>query len=217
MADPEFLEALRRGDEAAWRRLMADHGALVLHAARRVGLGGQDAEDVFQTAMLSAFRSIDTLRSGDRLAAWLYRIAQRAAIDRVRSRRSTVDMEDAGVIADSVESADDALARIEEARWLHRAILGIDDRCRALLTALYLEEPRPSYRQIAERLRVAVGSIGPTQARCLAKLAKSLADVSNPGAERSSHSEGDGIDDTPHTERGPKPPGSPAARRSERG
>lgn len=217
MGDPEArLEALRRGDEPAWRQLMTEHGALVLYAARRVGLTGQDAEDVFQTAMLSAYRAIASLRSADRLASWLYRIAQRAAIDHLRARRPNVGLDDLAPLVDPSESVTDALERLDDARRLRHAIESLDDRCRALLTALYLEDPRPSYREIAERLETAVGSIGPTQARCLAKLEKSLDHVSKPRADRSSPTdEGAPGRETTRGEHRPMP-GTSRTRRSER-
>jgi hypothetical protein len=44
--------------------------------------------------------------------------------------------------------------------------------CRTLLRALFFEGSKPDYQGVADRLGVAVGSIGPTRARCLAKLAE---------------------------------------------
>ena len=48
------------------------------------------------------------------------------------------------------------------------------DRCRELLRALYEEDPRPAYEEIAERLGMRIGSIGPTRARCLSRLRETL-------------------------------------------
>ena len=36
------------------------------------------------------------------------------------------------------------------------------------------DDPKPSYDEIAERLGIPVGSIGPTRARCLEKLRRLL-------------------------------------------
>lgn len=192
MGDREaFLAQLRDGDERAWRRLMVEQGRLVFYAARRAGVDGADAEDVFQVAFLSAFRAIDSLAHADRLSSWLYRIAHRAAIDHIRRRRPNTALDDAGPLVDGTEPADAALARLEDAERVRAGVEELDTRCRELLTALYLTDPRPSYKEIAERLGAAVGSIGPTQARCLAKLARCLADVSNARGERSSSSNAD--------------------------
>jgi RNA polymerase sigma-70 factor (ECF subfamily) len=47
-------------------------------------VGGADAEDLTQEVFARAHRALDT-RRGDSPAAWLYRIATNAAIDRLRS------------------------------------------------------------------------------------------------------------------------------------
>ena len=46
----------------------------------------------------------------------------------------------------------------------------LEDPCRRLLTALYLEDPAPSYQEIARRLGRPIGSLGPTRGRCLDRL-----------------------------------------------
>jgi hypothetical protein len=46
----------------------------------------------------------------------------------------------------------------------------LDERCRTLLTALFLDPATPGYESIAARLGMPIGSIGPTRARCFRKL-----------------------------------------------
>ena len=53
---------------------------------------------------------------------------------------------------------------------LHRALALLDERSRALLTLLFLQDETPSYSDIAQRLQMPEGSIGPTRARCLQRL-----------------------------------------------
>ena len=43
-----------------------------------------------------------------------------------------------------------------------------------MLIALYFEDPAPSYAEVAARLGRPLGSIGPTRARCLARLREVL-------------------------------------------
>ena len=51
-----------------------------------------------------------------------------------------------------------------------RAALGrLDERCRELLIAAFSAD-RPNYDQLAERLGMPRGSIGPNRGRCLNKL-----------------------------------------------
>jgi DNA-directed RNA polymerase specialized sigma24 family protein len=46
----------------------------------------------------------------------------------------------------------------------------LQEPCHSLLQALYYDRSEPSYKEISATLDIAVGSIGPTRARCLDKL-----------------------------------------------
>ncbi|HTR98023.1 MAG TPA: hypothetical protein VMH61_08980, partial [Candidatus Acidoferrales bacterium] len=50
----------------------------------------------------------------------------------------------------------------------------LPERCQRLLRALYYEDPPPAYADLARRLGVPVGSLGPTRARCMEKLRERL-------------------------------------------
>jgi len=62
------------------------------------------------------------------------------------------------------------LEALEQRGAVHRALERLGDRCRQLLKVLYFENTTPAYAQIAERLQMRIGSIGPTRARCLQRL-----------------------------------------------
>src|SRR6185295_7058119 len=66
------------------------------------------------------------------------------------------------------------LARVEFRRVVGDAMGRIGDRCARLLRALYYDDPAPAYAEIAKRLSMRIGSIGPTRARCLARLKDAL-------------------------------------------
>jgi hypothetical protein len=52
---------------------------------------------------------------------------------------------------------------------LWEAFTGMSDRCQCLLRVL-MSSPPPSYESVAAALDMPIGSIGPTRARCLARL-----------------------------------------------
>jgi DNA-directed RNA polymerase specialized sigma24 family protein len=62
---------------------------------------------------------------------------------------------------------------IERQQHLLAALAELPDRQRVLLLLL-LEDPPLSYDEISARLDMPVGSIGPTRARCLAKVRTAL-------------------------------------------
>jgi RNA polymerase sigma-70 factor (ECF subfamily) len=86
--DPD-LEALRSGDEAAFRALIqAHHGPMVRLAAAYVRDPGV-AEEVVQEAWLTCLRSLDKFEGRSSLKTWIYGIVMNIARSR-RRRESRV-------------------------------------------------------------------------------------------------------------------------------
>ena len=63
---------------------------------------------------------------------------------------------------------------LEEQHRIRTALSLLDERCKTLLELLFYAPEPPSYAEIAAALGVPEGSIGPTRARCLAKLLRML-------------------------------------------
>jgi len=82
-----LLAALRAGEEWAFETLVRLYGGRLLAVARRFTRNEADAQDVVQTAYLSAFRALDTFAGGSQLSTWLHRIVVNAALMRLRSQR----------------------------------------------------------------------------------------------------------------------------------
>ncbi|GAA2146046.1 sigma-70 family RNA polymerase sigma factor [Kitasatospora kazusensis] len=69
----------------------------------------------------------------------------------------------------SLPSAEDEVLAAERGRAVRRALARLPGRCPGLLTAL-AERPDLTYQQLADRLGMPRGSIGPVRSRCLACL-----------------------------------------------
>ena len=86
----EVLEAARRGDEEAFRRLVEPHRAeLHAHCYRMLG-SLHDAEDALQDALLRAWRGLGGLRGRGALRSWLYTIATNTCLDAIAQRPKRV-------------------------------------------------------------------------------------------------------------------------------
>jgi RNA polymerase sigma factor (sigma-70 family) len=119
-----------------------------------------------------------TNRCASRLQAWIITTAQREAwLQRRRAARSVSMNRPAGhgdedtewLPADDSPGPDEIVAHWQQMARVRRAFERLDERCRELLQALFGSEA-VGYDELARRLGVPVGSIGPTRARCLAKL-----------------------------------------------
>jgi RNA polymerase sigma-70 factor (ECF subfamily) len=82
-----LLARLRAGDDAAFEELVRTYTPRLLGLARRIVGNEEDARDVIQDALLSAFRSIDRFQGDARLGTWLHRIVVNTALMRLRRRR----------------------------------------------------------------------------------------------------------------------------------
>lgn len=166
--DHSLLQACRRGDQRAWQQILDRYERLVYSIPLNFGLSHADADDVAQATFTALIKSLDAIDDEDRLGAWLATVAKRQTWRLVERRRR--ESPDGHNELDRVTSDDDSRVKVERLEWVHQGLVQMDDRCRALLTALYFDEGEPSYVAVGERFGIPVGSIGPTRARCLQKL-----------------------------------------------
>jgi RNA polymerase sigma-70 factor (ECF subfamily) len=75
----------RRPDE--FETMVRVYTPRLLAVARRLVGNDEDARDVVQDAMLSAYRSIDKFEAHSRVSTWLHRIVVNAGLMKLRTRR----------------------------------------------------------------------------------------------------------------------------------
>lgn len=181
-SDEALLSACRRGEEAAWEKLVRRYQRLIYAIPRRAGLDEDRAAEIFQDVFTALLESLERIEQPSRLQAWLVTTAKRKTwrmISRERATRSFVGDDDAGddfieALPDASLPPDDELVRLEEQHAVRAALAELDERCRSLLVMLFYASEPPPYSEIAARLGASEGSIGPTRARCLRKLLKNL-------------------------------------------
>ena len=171
-SDRALIRACQQGDAAAWEALILRYESLIYSVPRRCGFSKDAAEEVFQEVVVRLFEGVGRLRRAESLPSWLVvttrRVCQEAR--KKTAKRSSLDPDCREI--PSVDPPDIAqrLDRLRQEHALSVAFRRLDEPCRRLLSALYLENPTPSYREIADRLDRPIGSLGPTRLRCLKKL-----------------------------------------------
>lgn len=182
--DSALVERCRAGDASAWEMLVRRYQRLVYAIVRRAGLDEQTAADIFQTVFVRLLQHLPRITEPDRLQAWIVTTAKREAwLQHKRSARLvslTATGSDTGAAdgadegpADDAPGPDEAVARWQQIAQVRRALEALDEKCRRLLQALFSDEGI-GYDEAARRLGVPIGSIGPTRARCLDKLRRSI-------------------------------------------
>jgi RNA polymerase sigma factor (sigma-70 family) len=174
-SDSLLVDACLRGETAAWTRLVERYSRLVWSVGRKYGLSTQDAEDVHQTTFASLVRHLEDVRDRERLSSWLITTATRECWRLRRTRASRGGSEVGGGLSGGLDDLPDVplpeTDRHDEERQLVREGLArLNERCRDLLQVLFACDGEPHYPTIASQLDMPIGSIGPTRARCLAKL-----------------------------------------------
>jgi RNA polymerase sigma-70 factor (ECF subfamily) len=128
------------GDERAFEVIVRRHGSLMRAYAARILGGATDADDVVQTAFITAWNKLPELADGAALKAWLMRITSHAAIDRIRARKDHGVLEDydaptpesksPAVLAenrsqlDALSGALEKLPQIQRQCWIMREVGG---------------------------------------------------------------------------------------------
>jgi RNA polymerase sigma-70 factor (ECF subfamily) len=98
-----LLDAARRGDEDAYRRLVEPRRAeLHAHCYRMLG-SVHDAEDALQDALLRAWRALPRFERRSSIRAWLYKIATNTCLDEIARRPRRVLPIDYGPSSDPHE------------------------------------------------------------------------------------------------------------------
>src|SRR5438309_1746651 len=83
-SEDQFLERLRRGEAAAYERLVAEQSGDVYALLFRLTNDPEEARDLTQETFLRAFQSINRFRGDANLKTWIYRIAVNQARNRWR-------------------------------------------------------------------------------------------------------------------------------------
>jgi RNA polymerase sigma factor (sigma-70 family) len=163
------VEAAANGDRAAWSALVDRFTPLVWATVRAHRLSDADAADVVQTTWLRLVEHLERITDPERVGAWLATTARRESLRVIAGGARVTPTEALDDVADRTPGPAQAVALQERDATLWRALDRLGDRCRALLRLL-VNDPPPSYDEISAAMDMPVGSIGPTRARCLARL-----------------------------------------------
>jgi RNA polymerase sigma factor (sigma-70 family) len=165
----------RAGTPGAMDRLVTTMTSVLWHVVRASGLSEEAAQDVVQTTWVAFVRHADSVSDPQAVAAWLTMTARREAWRVSRRARSAVPVDDEVLqwFSDDGASPEEVAVVHDEEDRLWACVQQLSERCRHLLRVVAFEQ-RPDYARIAADLGMAVGSIGPTRGRCLAKLRAAL-------------------------------------------
>jgi RNA polymerase sigma factor (sigma-70 family) len=179
--DAQLVRACRRGDESAWNELVDRFQRLIFAIPRRAGLNDEQASDVFQEVFTTLLEKIDDIEEPEKIRSWIVTTAKFKTWAVVRSEKgmrnsaTTEEMEfEMESLVDRSPLPDALLVELEEQHLIRTALKDLDERCRTIISMIYLKEQAASYAAVAKEIGVGETSISPLRSRCLRKLAAIL-------------------------------------------
>jgi RNA polymerase sigma factor (sigma-70 family) len=165
----------KQGRREAVGELVPELSPLLWQVARASGLSSSDAEDVLQSVWLNLLAHLDAIRTPGSLTSWLITTTKREAwrVQAADRRQKPVDYDWLIAIPDAGADSEQHLIMKDEQRELWQALRSLPGRCQKLLRIVAFV-PRPDYDDVAARLGMPRGSVGPTRGRCLDKLRSAL-------------------------------------------
>ncbi len=151
----------------------------VYAVARRIVGSPEEADDVTQDTLLTAFRHREAFRGESRYRTWLYRIAFTTAVGHLRRRgrsRETLAANDDGLgyqTPDGTPTAEARLIEAEHAQIVRAAV----DRLSAPYRDVLVARSTATEPEVAKQLGITVANVKVRAHRARKQLLDALADV----------------------------------------
>ena len=113
-AERDLVGRMRAGDGSAVTDLASLYGPRIQQLAFRYLKNWEDAEEVSQDVLLKVYRKIDAFRGDAALSSWIYRITFNTAMSRLRTARSSRNIE---VPTPEIQTQNDESVQAETADW----------------------------------------------------------------------------------------------------
>jgi len=175
-SDARLVKECLSGSEEAWSLLIEKYKALIYSIPIKHGLPPHEAAEVFQETCVELLLRLADLREPRALPKWLIQVANhrcfhwRRRNQRIVSRDSEPNLPE----PETPALAEGLMQQAHEEQILREALATLAPKCRRLVELLFFEAPPRPYRDVANELGLAVGSIGFTRQKCIERLRRRL-------------------------------------------
>ncbi|NRB52234.1 MAG: sigma-70 family RNA polymerase sigma factor [Saprospiraceae bacterium] len=152
-ADQQLVGEVLRGNQAAFRQLVERYKDYVFTVCFRVLQQREEAEEASQDVFIKVYKTLGSFEQKSKFSTWLYTVAYRTALDKVRTRKKgniSIDQEDSYLqIPDKENRGAEQMINTELLKTqLLKAIRQLKPQDAAVVTLFYLKEK--SIKEIVE-------------------------------------------------------------------
>jgi RNA polymerase sigma factor (sigma-70 family) len=177
--DARLIRACLSGNEQAWSALIGKYKNLIYSIPVRYGASPEDAADIFQSVCLELFSELPRLRKTAAFRSWLITVTAHQSFHWKRKVRRRAEDELTPLEEEKlgIDPSPDLIEQMEREQTLREAMARLPERCQEMIRLLFYQQPQMSYRDVAQRLGLATGSIGFIRGRCLKRLQRTLEEL----------------------------------------
>ena len=180
MDEEALIQQAKNGDVPSYNRLVLHYQQAVYNVAYRIMGEAQSAEDATQEAFISAYKALNRFRGGS-FKAWLMRITTNACYDELRRRKRrpqasfdelTEDNESFAFLRSPGQGPEAQQQSLEVMEAIEYCLQSLPDDQR--ITAVLGDVEGYDYKEIAEIMRVSLGTVKSRMSRARSKLRNCL-------------------------------------------
>ena len=182
----EVVRAVLHGEPDEFEKLVAAYEKPVYHIAFKMTGNEEDAFDLSQDTFLKAYRSLSTFRGESSFGTWICRLAANLCIDFLRKQKKrgkVLSLDEPDEYGRPVELADlrfDPQSAAEKRELTMQVQEGLQQLPPEQKLILILRDMEGlSYQEIADTLKMELGTVKSRIARARAHLAKLLTETGN--------------------------------------
>jgi RNA polymerase sigma-70 factor (ECF subfamily) len=176
MNEEALIRQAKKGDIAAFNRLVLYYQEAVYNVAYRIMGEPQSAEDIAQETFITAYKSLNSFRGGS-FKAWILRIATNRCYDELRRHKRrpqssieemTEENESLAFLRSPEDGPEQHRQRVELAVAIERCLDGLPEDQRVATVLCDVEGH--DYQEIADIMRVSLGTVKSRLSRARARL-----------------------------------------------
>ncbi len=179
--DRQLIEQIKRGDSECFRLLFEKYAPRLFNVVNHLVDDYDEANDITQEAFVKAYQAIGSFNFRSEFYTWLYRIGVNQARDHLRRRKhrmvrlTTSDQSDALTPPGPAVSPDSNRLRLQHT--IRQILTTLNPVEREIITLREIEGL--SYAEIAETLKISLGTVKSRLARTRENVRQRFGSVKN--------------------------------------